>query len=295
MLNYFGSDSSHIKPRSNCCDNCDNGSSRITLIDKYEGIDDDGNYDFTDNAYLLLKAMQITSKVAVAISVLRGSSEKQALDFQRNKEIYGAGKIWPKEYWSLLVDQLKRSDYITMKKLQLPYRPIQIISPKGVAWLQSTPRQSLILKAKPEMYAYFKKKRKVTLNKALVPSVSENPAAKMPKPQAKEPSQSRSKPQTQTSAPAQDMDYQREMELSDKHLEEILLGIRTVLAENSDIMPFSVASNNAIQQMVAMKPVSIKEFKSYAIDGFSLAKIDKFASVFVDGIGMFMVSTLSLQ
>ena len=78
--------------------------------------------------------------------------------------------------------------------------------------------------------------------------------------------------------------------MSDKHLEEILLGIRAVLAENSDVMPYLVATNLAIQQMVQKKPISAKEFKSYVIDGFSVAKMDKFASYFVNGIIKFMVS-----
>lgn len=285
-MEYFGSDASHIKPRPNCCDNCDSGSSRITLSDTYEGIDNDGNYDFTENAYLLLRSMEITSKVAVAISVLRGSEEKKAIEFKNQKEVYGAGKIWPKEYWSQLVDQLKCSDYITLKKLPLPYRPIQIISPKATAWLRRQPRQRLILKAKPEMYQFLKKKKKVVMNNALEPSTSFKPPAKMQK--------EVEKVQPPPAPVENDEDYLIEMEMSDRHLGEILLGIRAVLAENSDCMPYLVASNIAIEQMVEKKPVSIKEFKSYGIEGFSLAKIDKFAAVFVDGIIKFMVSDSKL-
>lgn len=291
LLKYFGADASHIKPRSNCCDNCDSGSSRITLSDTYEGIDNDGNFDFTDNAYLLLKAMEITSKVAVAISVLRGSEEKKAYEFRNDKVIYGAGKIWPKEYWSQLVEQLKSHDYITLKKLPLPYRPIQIISPKGSAWLKREPRQRLILKAKPEMYKFLKKKKTAVMDVALnIPSASFKPPAKM----QNEPKKVQPSPAV-VPQPDENVDYQKELEMSDKHLEEILLGIRAVLAENSDCMPYLVATNTAIEQMVAKKPVSIKECKSYALDGFSLAKIDKFASTFVDGIIKFMVSISKLR
>lgn len=280
-MQYFGSDTSHIKPRTNCCDNCDSGSSRITLSDTYEGIDNDGNYDFTENAYLLLRSMEITSKVAVAISVLRGSEEKRAIEFKNEKEIYGAGKIWPKEYWSHLVDQLKSSDYITLKKLPLPYRPIQILSPKGIAWLRQKPKPRIILKVKPQMLQYLKKKKKVIMINVLEPSASSKSPVKMQR--------EVNKVQASPVAPLESDDYQNEMELSDKHLGEILLGIRAVLAENSDCMPYLVATDKAIERMVEKKPVSIKEFKSYAIDGFSLAKIDKFAAFFVDGIIKFMV------
>lgn len=245
------------------------------MSDKYEGIDDNGNYDFTENARLLLRAMEITSKVAVTISVLRGSSEKKALEFKEEKEVYGAGKIWPKEYWSHLVDQLKDHGYITIKKLPLPYRPIQIISPIGSAWLKRSER--LILKAKPEMYPYFRKKKKVVQTGSIQPSTSNQATVNGDK-------------KVEVAGDGDDDHYKNELELSDKHLEEILLGIRAALAENSDCMPYLVASNTAIQQMVEKKPVSIKEFKSYIIDGFSIAKIEKFASVFIDGIIKFMVS-----
>lgn len=282
-MEYFGSDASHIRPRKNCCDNCDNGSSRFTLSDKYEGIDDDGNYDFTDNAYLLLKATKITNKVAVAITVLRGSSEKRALDFKNNKDVYGAGKIWSKEYWSHLVDQLREFEYITIKKLPLPYRPIQIVSPKGLAWLQTERRERLILKAKPEMYQYFKNKKPIVHNNNWPgASTSIKPILN---------AQVEVKNQTEFE-PEEDDDYQMQAEKSDKHLEEVLLGIRAVLAENSDCMPYLVASNIAIQQMVAKKPVSIKEFKHCVIDGFSIAKIDKFATYFINGVIKFMVSKI---
>lgn len=227
--------------------------------------------------------MQITSKCAVAILVLRGSCEKLAMDFKHEQEIYGAGRIWPKEYWSQLVNQLKSYDYITIKKLPLPYRPIQIISSKGIEWLRNAPAKRLILKAKPEMYEFFKKKRKVVANNAMKVDAPPKEVNKIiPK---FVPSSSLSKATT-----AQENDIEMEMEMSDKHLKQILLDIRTVVAQNSDIMQHLVASNTAIDQMVDKKPMSIKEFKSYAIDGFSLAKIDKFALFFIDGIINFMVS-----
>lgn len=209
-----------------------------------------------------------------AIAVLRGGREKLSLPFENNKEIYGAGKIWPKEYWGHLAEQLKDNDYITTKKLPLPYRPIQIVSPKGYDWLNKINRERLILVAKPQMYPYFRKKKKqIVENDNLKPCTSTSAEVQ---------------PDAQNQMETED-DYQTQVEMSDKHLEEILLGIRATLAENSDCMPYLVASNQAVQQIASKKPVSLKEFKSYVIDGFSVAKIDKFASFFVDGIIKFMV------
>lgn len=284
LLDYFGSDTTNIKPRKNCCDNCDRGSSSIALSSTYEGLDDNGFYDFTANGYLLLRAMQITSKSAVAISVLRGSGEKKAMEFKHEKEIFGAGKIWPKDYWSALMQQLKVNEYLTTKQLPLPYRPVTVIGSKGYDWLRLANRSRLILKAIPEIYQFFVKKRKVAINNNLVPCTS------YAQPKLVSAGQMVNNSPTIEEPAAEDTSYRMEIEMNDQHLEEILLSIRTVMAENSDCMPYLVASNIAIKQMVEKKPVSVKEFKVYMIDGFSLAKIGKFAGLFINGIIKFMVS-----
>lgn len=247
----------------------------------YEKIDDKGFYDFTENGYLLLKAMQITSKSSVAIPVLRGSGEKKAMEFKHEKEIFGAGKIWPKEYWNALIQQLKTNDYFTTKPMPQPYRPLLIISPKGYDWLRTPNRHRLFLKAIPEMFQFFVKKRKPAINNNSIPSTSSI---------EKIPVKTLDRELIEKAKIEEDSSYKLEVEMSDQHLEEILLGIRTVLAENSDCMPYLVASNTAIKQMVEKKPVSVKEFKAYMIDGFSVAKIEKFAALFIDGIIKFMVS-----
>lgn len=228
--------------------------------------------------------MQITSKSAVAISVLRGSGEKKAMEFKHEKEIFGAGKIWPKDYWNALMQQLKINDYLTTKQLPLPYRPVTVIGSKGYDWLRLANRPRLILKAIPEIYQFFVKKRKVAINNNLVPSTSYTQPTSMYAGQMVQ----NNSPTEETAT--EDTNYKLEIEMNDQHLEEILLGIRTVMAENSDCMPYLVATNTAIKQMVEKKPVSVKEFKLYMIDGFSLAKIEKFAALFINGIIKFMVS-----
>lgn len=268
-------------PRKNCCDNCDRGLSSISLSSTYENIDDNGFYDFTQNGYLLLKAMQITGKSSVAISVLRGSGDKKSTEFRREKEIFGAGKIWSKDYWSALIQQLKLNDYFTTKPLPMPYRPLLILSSKGHEWLRMTNRPRLKLKAIPEMYQYFVKKKRIVLNNNV--TVQDKPIKPV------DPVEPVVVAEVE---PEEDLNYSIEVEMSNKHLEEILLGIRTVLAENSDCMPYLVASNTAIQQMVEMKPVSIREFQSCMIDGFSVAKVEKFAPLFIVGIIKFMVGSL---
>lgn len=184
------------------------------------------------------------------------------------------------------MQQLKVNEYLTTKQLPLPYRPVTVIGSKGYDWLRSANRPRLILKAIPEIYQFFVKKRKVSINNNLVPST--NYTHTQPT-SVSAGNMIQNRPPVDEAAP-EDTSYRLQIEMNDQHLEEILLGIRTVMAENSDCMPFLVASNTAIKQMVEKKPVSVKEFKLYMIDGFSLAKIEKFARLFIDGIIKFMVS-----
>lgn len=286
MLEYFGSNTSHIQRRAKCCDNCDRGSSLTMLSDKYENIDNNGYYDFTENAYLLLKAMQITSKSSVAIPVLRGSSEKNAIIYKNDKQIYGRGKIWPKEYWSTLIQQLKCDDYLTTKPLPPPYRALLIISDKGQNWLKNECRNRLILKAIPEFYQYLVKKRRVNLNE----NIPSNNVIQIENNEEKSAISAVELHDTVEQDVEDNTKYLQNIELNDKHLEEILLSIRKALAEKHDCTPFSVASNIAIQQLVDKKPLSIIEFKSCFIDGFSVAKIEKFATPFINAIIKFRVS-----
>lgn len=230
----------------------------------YQGMDDAGNYDFTKCARLYLSAMNLTSKAALAIGVLRGSMAKGCGQY-KNDKLFGAGKLRPKGYWEAIQTQLKNDHMLTIKVLPAPYRPIVVISPKGLKWLRDGSNEPLILKATQDMLKFIPRKGRsvqITDNNNVVASTSSASTA---------------------------VETPPAVVMSDANLESILLSIRSELAEMTNCMPFVVASNMAIAQMVQKKPANVKEFKSAIIDGFSLAKIEKFAQAFVDTIAKFMV------
>lgn len=283
LLDYFDSNTTAMRPRKGCCDNCDRGSSSIQLSTQYENIDDNGYYDFTQNAHLLLQAIQITGKTTVAVAVLRGSAEQKAIKFKNQREVYGAGKVWPKDFWTTLIQQLKCDGYLTMKSLPAPYRPIVVISQKGFAWLDENSKDRLLLKAIPEIYKFFAKKRQTstTVNNNLPIRVV---VPDKPKPVEEE--------QVVEEADEDISDYLLSSQMTDKHLEEILLAVRKELAKLNDHMPALVASELAIEQIAAKKPLSMTEFKANLFDGFSLAKTEKFAAAFINATVKFVVSVV---
>lgn len=283
LLEYFGANTAAMQPRKGCCDNCDRGSSSIRLSSQYENVDDNGFYDFTQNAHLLLRAIQVTGKSTLAAAVLRGSAEQKTLKFKNQREVYGAGKIWPKDYWTTLIQQLKCDGYLMVKSLPAPYRPITVISQKGYAWLDDQSSGPLVLKAIPEIFKFFVKKRQASS------SCNNNLPIKVVVPVAPQPAEEE---HAVEEADEDTSEYLLNNQMTDKHLEEILLAIRKELAKAHDVIPALVASEQAIEQMAAKKPISMMEFKAHLFDGFSLAKIEKFAAAFINAIVKFVVSIL---
>lgn len=283
MLEYFGSDAAHLKSRPKCCDNCTRGSSAQELSNTYTNVDSDGYHDFTKNALLLLKAMRLTNTASCAAKVLNGSEEKKAFEF-RNSELYGVGKVMHKNYWSVMAQQLKNDKLLCQKQLPPPYKSKLIISPLGDSWMKTQPTKPLILKAIPAMYEFFEKKRKATLinNNNIIKTTTESSKAV-----ATSCSTTSTAP---TSIPSAEVEIEdEEIKLNNAHLEDILISVRAEIAERNSCVPFAVATNTAIKQMVDKQPISIKEFIAAIIDGFSVARIEKFGEIFVKTISMFMV------
>lgn len=263
ILEYFESHGNSSAANPKCCDNCIRGSSSQQLSKVYSSVDDEGNFDFTENASLFLQAMELASRSRLAIAVLRGSRSKDTASFDKS-EIFGKGKLYPKEYWDLLIQQLQRNGFLQMKRLPPPYKSTIETTPLSHSWMRKAPAERLILRVIPEMYRYLPKKRRhYPEMKVDVVTAGVVTAIKTVK------TADNSK---------------------DKQLEIILNAIRSALAESSDCQPFFVASNAAIQQMIDKKPRNIDAFKSSIFDGFSVAKTMKFAQAFVDGIAMFLVS-----
>lgn len=175
----------------------------------YQGMDDAGKYDFTESARLYLNAMHLTSKTSMAIGVLKGSMAK-GCDKYKNDKLFGAGKLRPKGYWEAIQAQLRNDKMLTTKVLPAPYRPVTIMSEQGEKWLRGKSNERLMLKAIPEIYQFIPRKRKIaqiTNNNNSLASTSFAAAA------------------------AAESHATEATVMNDKHLESILLSIRSALAD----------------------------------------------------------------
>lgn len=147
--------------RSDCCDNCATGLSTWRLKDLYIGIDDNGLYDFSSDARILLGAMltmetnRINPERNYIVKLLKGTN------YDRSGKLtmyHGLGRARKPYYWNALIDQLTKTDYIEF----VAGKSYLTLSSEARAWL----RDSKPLKQKPHgaMYRFFKRKQNTPLS-----------------------------------------------------------------------------------------------------------------------------------
>lgn len=117
ILKYFDEDTSSLTVRSNCCDNCSRGLSSWKFCDLYEGIDGDGQFDFSKDADILFNAIRsmeakdISPERDLVVKLLRGESIRSL----QTLPAHGKGRGREPYYWGALIDQLTSAEYIDYK------------------------------------------------------------------------------------------------------------------------------------------------------------------------------------
>ncbi|XP_052863680.1 bifunctional 3'-5' exonuclease/ATP-dependent helicase WRN-like [Anopheles cruzii] len=258
--------------RHNCCDNCTRGGVARDC-ERFEGIDSDGRYDFAADAELLLKAFEKFgggTGSALPILLLRGSKSKKLHESNYNHPLYGRGRARDEEWWKSLVTLLEREGFLDKTQVTNHFNRFAKIcttkiSPTGRKWLdggggETTATRKLRLKPTAEMFKSLK----------MVNSPSELQSGAICEVVAPRGSQSSTMARpTQSSATVQ------------QELFQTLMKKRSELANAFECMPYMIASNTALQQMAAKKPLNLNEMKNAQLDGFSDAKLQKFGREFL--------------
>ncbi|XP_058813595.1 bifunctional 3'-5' exonuclease/ATP-dependent helicase WRN-like [Topomyia yanbarensis] len=279
ILRYFEGDNVKVEPRKQCCDNCDRTVSGVRDSERYEGIDENGNYDFSKDTEHLLKAIEAFgggTGIALPIALLRGSKSKKLNDHYLKNPLHGVGKSRDEDWWKALAVLLEREGFLNKIKLPNNYNKFALIykiqpTPKAKKWLE-TPNRKLSMKPTTEMFKSLRfvraqplyettsdfQSQPKTLPKLLPPPVSGS---------------SRILEQTV----AQKQDFIQDMV-------KILLKKRSELATSYECMPYMIASNLALHQMATIRPLNLEEMKHAKLDGFSDIKIQKFGKEFLSCI-----------
>ncbi|XP_058467439.1 bifunctional 3'-5' exonuclease/ATP-dependent helicase WRN-like [Malaya genurostris] len=277
ILRYFEGNNVKIDPRKQCCDNCDRTVGGVKDSDRYEGIDENGNYDFSKDTEHLLKAIEAFgggTGVALPIALLRGSKSKKLNDHYLKNPLHGVGKSRDEDWWKALATLLEREGFLNKIKLPNNYNKFAVIykvqlTPTARKWLETSNRK-LPMKPTAEMFKSLRLVRAQPLFDTFVDFQSQPKATfKLLPPPG---SSSTSQVLDQSSMPKQDLV---------QDMVKSLLKKRSELATTYECMPYMIASNQALHQMATARPLNLDEMKRAKLDGFSDIKIQKFGKEFL--------------
>ncbi|KAL9694017.1 hypothetical protein quinque_013302 [Culex quinquefasciatus] len=286
ILNYFEGDSA--KPttsQKNCCDNCDRTSSGVKDSERYEGIDESGQYDFTQDTEQLLKAIDAFgggTGIALPIALLRGSKAKKLNESYLRNPLHGVGKARDEEWWKALAALLEREGFLNKVKVPNTFNKFAVIykvqmTPAAKRWLDTANRK---LKMKPTA-EMFKSIRLVRAQPLFDTTNGTQSSDFQPKPKIASASTFRQLlPMPSSSSSSRLLpDLSAPSKQQDDPVQELmktLLKKRTELASTYECMPYMIASNLALQQLATLRPQNLEEMKQAKLDGFSDIKIHKF-------------------
>ncbi|XP_055524633.1 bifunctional 3'-5' exonuclease/ATP-dependent helicase WRN-like isoform X2 [Wyeomyia smithii] len=275
ILKYFEGKDIVAQPRKHCCDNCDRTVGGVKDSDRYEGIDENGNYDFGKDSEHLLNAIDAFgggTGIALPIALLRGSKSKKLHERYLRHPLHGVGKSKDDEWWKALAALLEREGFLNKIKLQNNYNKFALIykiQPTALAkkWL-STPDRKLLMKPTAEMFKLLRTVRVQPLFNTNTDFQSHNTL----------PGSSTS---TNSSRLLEPVVLKQDMV---QDLVKSLLKKRSELATSYECMPYMIASNQALHQMATIRPLNLEEMKRAQLDGFSDIKIQKFGKSFLSCI-----------
>ncbi|KAJ3643204.1 hypothetical protein Zmor_025928 [Zophobas morio] len=275
ILEHFEDKVDHLdKPRKTCCDIC----TKIlcdarTDCEKYEGIDENGCYDFTKDAKTFLKAVSVFNSAKFGLGIyilfLRGSNSSKLHERERKHEFFGSGKNRSEAWWQAIAKLLVQEKYLLEKteKTSMGFTYVAIsLSDKGRGMISSDeklvipPTSTIVKLLKPKSNP--QKTSSVWISSTQKPTIAPS-TSKKPVPET-----------TETQA-----EIDKRMALYRKLLEQ-----RGEIASQLDCMPYMVASNAALMTMSKLRPATLPELRSLNLDGFTEAKINKFGDIFLEVI-----------
>lgn len=141
LLNYLGTNEEELRKitiRENCCDNCKRDLLvKVPLHLQYFDIDEKGQYDFTDDARIVLKAINPKLLRCNVAQVILGEMPSKANYRWFNMSVFGIGRKKSADWWNCLISMLVGKLYIRLigNTLRLETKARDFIRFKGEAFL----------------------------------------------------------------------------------------------------------------------------------------------------------------
>ncbi|XP_053688457.1 bifunctional 3'-5' exonuclease/ATP-dependent helicase WRN-like [Sabethes cyaneus] len=282
ILKYFEEKDVVVESRKHCCDNCDRTVGGVKDSERYDGIDEQGNYDFGKDSEYLLNAIDVFgggTGISLPIALLRGSKSKKLNERYWKHPLHGIGKSKDDEWWKALAVLLEREGFLNKVKLQNNYCKFALMykvqpTPLAKKWLATSDRK-LMMKPTAEMFKSLRLIKVQPLYNTDFQSQRSVVPKMLPLPTVHSVSSLNNSRTLESIASKQDIV---------QDLVKSLLKKRSELATSYECMPYMIASNLALHQMATIRPLNLDEMKNAQLDGFSDIKIHKFGKSFLSCI-----------
>lgn len=259
LVSYFEGKDVFMSERSDCCDNC---GAKTAPCDQYEGLDERGFYDFTEDAVKYLSAISVLGgKYGHGMYVLfvRGSKSSKIPDRLRQHPAFGTGKNKSEDWWKAIANFLDLKHYLKQTRSKSASKfsvSVFDVSDEGLAFLNTPEDARKLLEQPPLGVLHLMKKRQA-------PSgwiVSERA------------------PPASGGAPAELAKAEESPQEVDERLQllRLLRNARSQLARSNDCMPYMVASDFILMEMARHKPRNLPQLRALKIEGLTEARIEKF-------------------
>ncbi|XP_077302687.1 ATP-dependent DNA helicase RecQ-like [Arctopsyche grandis] len=277
IVSYFDKSLSKTsKPTEKCCDNCTKKMFAPDDSARYEGIDSEGKYDFSDDTEKFLKSIECLLPkswgVNMIVSFIRGSKAKKIDPKYFTSDLHGCGTTKTDTWWKAIALLLEQENFIQKENRYFgtTQYSVVVLDRKGKKWLLNRalkkeepvlliPNQDIIGCLKP---------------KTIKPSLSEW-NSKIPT------ASTSSTPQTNTNSSVENISTEQ-LNKQEEALIIVLHQLRHNLAKERNIMPYMIASDIALHQMTLRQPKTLNQLID--VDGMSDIKIGKFGNHFINKI-----------
>ncbi|XP_065365736.1 bifunctional 3'-5' exonuclease/ATP-dependent helicase WRN-like [Calliphora vicina] len=256
ILEYFDDDAAKtLQTRKDCCDNCFLISNKVDYRDIYEGLDNEGNLNITDDAFIfltILRDLKGRFGLGKIIMILRGSKRQDLPKQYYTHCMFGKGSKKTEAWYKILAENLQDLGFTHTITKQGAFGSFTLldITDTGNYWLDTVPHKREPIKIKPysDILKFLQpKKVKITPMAQQINSIKNIPL---------------------------------KSENNDK-LMKALIKLRGELAHDLDVMPYMIASNIALNQIIESKPKNLEELRACKLDGFYEAKYLRFGNEFL--------------
>uniref|UniRef100_A0A1I8NSF4 ATP-dependent DNA helicase n=1 Tax=Stomoxys calcitrans TaxID=35570 RepID=A0A1I8NSF4_STOCA len=254
ILEYFDDEAaSTLQTRKDCCDNCFRIANKVDYGKIYEGLDENGMLDITEDSIdflLLIKDLNGRFGLGKIILILRGSKRQEVPKQYYKHPLFGKGSSKSEAWFKMLAENLQSLGYVQNVTKQSAFGGYSLLDLTTLAkdWLNETRSKRSPIKIEVyEDILKFLKPKKCKLPPATISLGAKTDSAKQ----------------------------------EDVELMKALMKVRTQIATELDVMPYMIASNIALNQINEHKPKTVDEMKACKLDGFYEAKYIRFGSAFV--------------